>query len=182
MEELKIDINETKRGKEQIIINKKFKYNYSYSKKNKSKEYRCTEYKTLNKCISYIILNDEKEILKYDGIHNHFKQEFNAVLSLTKYKIKKEIKNSSIPFKIKPKRVFNQISQDIGFICPEFKSIKSQIIKDINKQLPPNISSFEKIPEKHYLYITKQNKNFMIFKNQNVVIFQSPFQAFLFKK
>ncbi|KAL6600895.1 hypothetical protein U3516DRAFT_802450 [Neocallimastix sp. 'constans'] len=180
--ELKIDISETNRGKEQIIINKKYKYNYSYTKKNKSKVYRCTEYKTLNKCKSYIIFNDEKEILKYDGVHNHFEQEFNAALSLTKYRIKKEIKKSSIPFNIKPKRVFNQISQDIGFICPEFKSIKSQIIRDINKQLPPNISSFEEIPEKHYLYITKQNENFMIFKNQNVIIFQSPFQAFLFKK
>ncbi|ORY46692.1 hypothetical protein LY90DRAFT_509246 [Neocallimastix californiae] len=182
MEEIKIDISETNRGKEQIIINKKYKYNYSYTKKNKSKVYRCTEYKTLNKCKSYIIFNDEKEILKYYGVHNHFEQEFNAALSLTKYRIKKEIKKSSIPFNIKPKRVFNQISQDIGFICPEFKSIKSQIIRDINKQLPPNISSFEEIPEKHYLYITKQNENFMIFKNQNVIIFQSPFQAFLFKK
>ncbi|KAL6600050.1 hypothetical protein U3516DRAFT_670119 [Neocallimastix sp. 'constans'] len=180
MEELKIDISETNRGKEQIIINKKYKYNYSYTKKNKSKVYRCIEYKTLNKCKSYIIFNDEKEILKYDGVHNHFEQEFNAALSLTKYRIKKEIKKSSIPFNIKPKRVFNQISQDIGFICPEFKSIKSQIIRDINKH--PNISSFEEIPEKHYLYITKQNENFMIFKNQNVIIFQSPFQAFLFKK
>ncbi|ORY81110.1 hypothetical protein LY90DRAFT_500205 [Neocallimastix californiae] len=122
------------------------------------------------------------KILKYDGIHNHFEQEYNAALSFSKYKIKKEIKKSSIPFNIKPKRVFNQISQDIGFICPEFKSIKSQIIRDINKQLPPNISSFEEIPEKHYLYITKQNENFMIFKNRNVIIFQSPFQAFLFKK
>ncbi|KAL6594131.1 hypothetical protein LY90DRAFT_514337 [Neocallimastix californiae] len=139
-------------------------------------------FKLNNKCKSYIIFNDEKEILKYDGVHNHFEQEFNAALSLTKYRIKKEIKKSSIPFNIKPKRVFNQISQDIGFICPEFKSIKSQIIRDINKQLPPNISSFEEIPEKHYLYITKQNENFMIFKNQNVIIFQSPFQAFLFKK
>jgi len=52
MEELKIDISETNRGKVQIIINKKYKYNYSYTIKNKSKVYRCTEYKTLNKCKS----------------------------------------------------------------------------------------------------------------------------------
>jgi len=51
MEELKIVISETNRGKEQIIINKKYKYNYSYTKKNKSKVYRCTEYKTLNRSI-----------------------------------------------------------------------------------------------------------------------------------
>ena len=45
MEELKIDFSETNRGKEQIIINKKYKYNYFYAKKNKSKVYKCTEYK-----------------------------------------------------------------------------------------------------------------------------------------
>jgi len=60
------------------------KYNYLFTKNNKSKVYRCTEYKTLNKCKSYIILNDEKEIVKYDGVHNHFEQEFYVALSLTK--------------------------------------------------------------------------------------------------
>ncbi|KAG4102888.1 hypothetical protein H8356DRAFT_930030, partial [Neocallimastix lanati (nom. inval.)] len=79
--------------------------------------------------------------------------------------IKNEIKKSSIQFDIRLKRVFNQISQDIGIICLEFKFIKSQIVRNINKQLPPNISSFEEIPEKYYLYTTKQNENFMIFKN-----------------
>jgi len=46
----------------------------------------------------------KKKKLKYDGVHNHFKQKFNIALSLTKYKIikKKEIKKSSIPFDIKP--------------------------------------------------------------------------------
>ncbi|KAG4103410.1 hypothetical protein H8356DRAFT_1362201 [Neocallimastix lanati (nom. inval.)] len=38
--------------------------------------------------------------------------------------------------------VFNQISHDIGFLCPEYKFIKSQVIRDINKGLLPNISSF----------------------------------------
>jgi len=68
-------------------------------------------------------------MLQYDGVHNYFEQKINDSLSLIKYKIKKEIKKSSIPFNIKPKRVFNQISQDIGFICPEFKYTKSQINK-----------------------------------------------------
>jgi len=72
MKEVNIDISETNRGKVHIIINKKFKYNYSYTKKNKSKLNRCIKYKTLNKCKSYIILNNENKILKYDGVHNHF--------------------------------------------------------------------------------------------------------------
>ncbi|KAG4096177.1 hypothetical protein H8356DRAFT_943782 [Neocallimastix lanati (nom. inval.)] len=47
---IEIEISETNRGNEQIIINKKHKFNFSFQRKDKSKIYRCTEYKTLNKC------------------------------------------------------------------------------------------------------------------------------------
>jgi len=47
---IEIEISETNRGYEQIIINKKYKFNFSFQRKDKSKIYRCTEYKTLNKC------------------------------------------------------------------------------------------------------------------------------------
>ena len=33
------------------------------------------------------------------------------------------------------------------FICPEYSVIKSQIIININKQLPPDITSFDEIPD-----------------------------------
>ncbi|KAL6589442.1 hypothetical protein U3516DRAFT_772111 [Neocallimastix sp. 'constans'] len=36
------------------------------------------------------------------------------------------------------KHIFNEISQEMGFICPEYKTIESKITRDINKQLPPN--------------------------------------------
>ncbi|KAL6621410.1 hypothetical protein U3516DRAFT_779226 [Neocallimastix sp. 'constans'] len=52
----------------------------------------------------------------------------------------------------------------MGFICLKYDTIKSQITRNINKQLPPC------------------NKNFMIFKNPNLIILQSPFQAKLFMK
>ena len=95
-------------------------------------------------------------MLQYDGVHNYFEQKINDSLSLIKYKIKKEIKKSSIPFNIKQKRVFNQISQDIGFICPEFKSIKSQIIRDIIKNFLPTYQVLRKF-QKNIIYIL-QNK------------------------
>ena len=47
-ENLKIETSETIRGKEQIILNKKYKFNYSYTRSDNKKKYRCTEYKTLN--------------------------------------------------------------------------------------------------------------------------------------
>ncbi|KAG4083385.1 hypothetical protein H8356DRAFT_1326411 [Neocallimastix lanati (nom. inval.)] len=147
---------------------------------NKSKIYRCTEYKTLNKCKSLIILNDKKEVLKYESLHNHLEKEIDVSISVAKHKIKEEIKKISIPMDIKPKHIFNAVSQEMRLICPEYSTIRSQIIRNINKQFPPNIKSFDDIPIESEYYKTKRNENFMIFKNTDLIIFQSPFQAYLF--
>ncbi|KAG4084205.1 hypothetical protein H8356DRAFT_1436396 [Neocallimastix lanati (nom. inval.)] len=145
---VEIEISETNQGNEQIIINKKHKFNFSFQRKDKSKIYRCSEYKTLNK--------------------------------LAKHKIKEEIKKNSIPMDIKPKHIFNAVSQEMGLICPEYSTIRSQIIRNINKQFPPNIKSFDDIPIESKYYKTKRNENFMIFKNTDLIIIQSLFQAYLF--
>ncbi|KAL6617966.1 hypothetical protein U3516DRAFT_494289, partial [Neocallimastix sp. 'constans'] len=149
-----IDISETNRGKEQIIIDRKFKYNFSKLKKDNTKIYRCTEYKTLNKCKSFIILNDNKEVLNYDSSHNHPGNEINASKSLIKHKIKDEIKKSLIPSDIKSKRIFDKISQEIGYIFPEYKTIKTQIKRYKNKQLFPNIKTFDEAPNESEYYKT----------------------------
>ena len=182
VENIKIEISETNRGKEQLIINRKYKYNFSKLKKDNSKVYRCTEYKTLNKCKSFININDNKDILEYESEHNHLEKEFDASVSITKHKIKEEIRKSSIPMDLKPKHIYNEVSQEMGFICPEYNSIRSQIIRKINKQLPPDVTTFDEIPEESEYYKTERGENFMIFKNTNLVIFQSPFQAELFGK
>jgi len=83
---INIEIRETNRGKKQIIINKKYKFNFSSKKSIILKYYKCTEYKTLNKCKSFIILNDKKEILKYESLYNYLKKEFDA--SILNCKIK----------------------------------------------------------------------------------------------
>ena len=176
----KIDISEKNRGKKQTIIDIKFKYNFSKLKKYKTKIYRCTEYKTLNKCKSFIILNDNKEVLKYECSHNHPGNEINASKSLMKHKIKDEIRKSSIPSDIKTKRIFDEISQEIGYICPEYNTIKSQMTRFKNKQQFPNIKTFDEVPNESEYYKTIRGEHFMIFKNSNIIIFQSPFQAKLF--
>ncbi|OUM57982.1 hypothetical protein PIROE2DRAFT_21416 [Piromyces sp. E2] len=75
---------------------------------------------------------------------------------------------------------FEFISHETGFKYPEYKSSRSQITKNINKQLPPDIETFEEIPDKSKYSKTERGENFMIFKNHNLAIFQSPFQAKLF--
>jgi len=52
---------------------------------------------------------------------------------IAKHKIKEEIKKNSIPMDIKPKHILNAVSQEMGFICPEYSTIRSQIIRNINK-------------------------------------------------
>ncbi|KAG4099707.1 hypothetical protein H8356DRAFT_1037013 [Neocallimastix lanati (nom. inval.)] len=96
-----------------------------------------------NKCKSFIILNDKKEILKYDKIlkydssHNHPEKEYNVSLSIMKHKIKDGIEKSSIPYGIKIKPLYNKISKEMRFICPEYNSIKSQISRNLNKNYHP---------------------------------------------
>jgi len=179
-ENLKIEISETNRGKKQIIINRKYKFNFAAEKKDNTKVYRCTEYRTLNKCKSFIILNDKMEILKYESLHNHLEKEYEASKSIVKHKIKDAIRKSPFSLDIKPKRIFNEVSLDMGLICPEFNSIRTQIIRSQNKQLPPDITTFDEIPEESEYYKTESGDDFMIFKNPNIIIFQSPFQAKLF--
>ncbi|KAL6602142.1 hypothetical protein U3516DRAFT_831216 [Neocallimastix sp. 'constans'] len=181
-ENLIIDISESNKGKEQIIINKKYKFNFSYKRKDNSKLYKCTEYKKINKCKSFIILNDKKEILKYNILHNHPENEYDVSLSIMKHKIKDGIEKSSIPFGIKIKPLYNKISKEMGLICPEYNSIKSQISRNLNKKLPSNVTTFAEIPSESEYYKTKRGENFMIFKNSNLIIFQSPFQAKLFRE
>ncbi|ORY26284.1 hypothetical protein LY90DRAFT_513813 [Neocallimastix californiae] len=183
-ENITIYISESNKGEEQIIINKQYKFNFSHSRKDNSRVYKCTEYKKNNKCKSFIILNNEKEILKYESLHNHPGNEYSVSLSVMKHKIKDEIKKHSNPFDIKRKRLYNEISKEMGFIypCPEYISVKTLILRSINKKLPSNVTTFNEIPNESEYYKTERNEDFMIFKNSDLVIFQSPFQAKLFKK
>ncbi|KAL6598910.1 hypothetical protein U3516DRAFT_803150 [Neocallimastix sp. 'constans'] len=59
-----------------------------------------------NKCKSFIILNDKKEILKYDSSHNHPEKEYDVSLFIMKHKIKDGIEKSSIPY-VKSFREYN---------------------------------------------------------------------------
>ncbi|KAL6588937.1 hypothetical protein U3516DRAFT_806967 [Neocallimastix sp. 'constans'] len=79
-----------------------------------------------NKYKSFIILNDKKEILKYDSSHNHPEKEYDM-----------ELKKSSIPYGIKIKPLYNKISKEMRFICSEYNSIKSQILRNLNKNYHP---------------------------------------------
>ncbi|KAL6607488.1 hypothetical protein U3516DRAFT_756420 [Neocallimastix sp. 'constans'] len=64
------------------------------------------------------------KILKYDSSHNHPEKEYDVSLSIMKHKIKDGIEKSSIPY-------------EMGLICSEYNSIKSQISRNLNKNYHP---------------------------------------------
>jgi len=88
--------------------------------------------------------------------------------------------NSSTPFNVNIKLKYDEISQ--GLICPKFNSIESQVTRNRRKQFPPDITTFDEIPNESIFYKTKKDENFKIFKNHDLIVFQSPFQAELFSK
>ncbi|KAL6628347.1 hypothetical protein U3516DRAFT_849774 [Neocallimastix sp. 'constans'] len=63
--------------------------------------------------------------------------------------------------------IFNEISQDMGLICLEFNSIRTQIIRSRNKQLLPDITTFEEIPGESEYYKTENAKLFIQY-NDNI--------------
>ncbi|KAL6617283.1 hypothetical protein U3516DRAFT_749191 [Neocallimastix sp. 'constans'] len=109
-----LEINETNKEKKQIIYIT-----------NNTKVIKCTEYKTVKKCKSYIILYDNNKVIKYKNKHTHPGKEYDAPVSIVKHKMKNEIRKTSIPFDINPKHIYNEISEEIGLICSEYNSIKS---------------------------------------------------------
>jgi len=93
-----------------------------------------------------------------------------------------ELIKSLIPLGIKIKTLYNKISKEMVFICPEYNPIKSKISRNLNKKLPSNVTTFAEIPNEFEYYKTKRGENFMIFKNFNLIIFQSLFHTILFKE
>ncbi|KAL6618628.1 hypothetical protein U3516DRAFT_746938 [Neocallimastix sp. 'constans'] len=124
------------------------------------KKYKCTKYKILNKCQSFIILNNENQTLEYDDSHNYLENKFEATKSIVKNKIK--ISNSSISFNINIKRKYDKIFQGMA--------------RRRRKHLPRNITTFD---ENIIKFLKDEN---MIFKNNDLIVFQSPFHAELFSK
>ncbi|KAG4103269.1 hypothetical protein H8356DRAFT_1362006 [Neocallimastix lanati (nom. inval.)] len=88
--------------------------------------------------------------LQINSSHNHLEKELEASKLIVKHKV--TIRESPFSLDIRPKRIFNEISQDMGLICPEFNTIRTQIIRSQNKQLRPGITAFEEIPGESEYY------------------------------
>ena len=81
------EVSETNRGKKQIVIDRKYKFNFSYRMVDNTNKYRCTHYKTDYKCKSFVIINDKNEVIKYYNKHNHLEENHNAESRVFRKKI-----------------------------------------------------------------------------------------------
>ncbi|KAL6588378.1 hypothetical protein U3516DRAFT_863819 [Neocallimastix sp. 'constans'] len=101
-------------------------------------------------------------ISQYDDSHNHLENKIGVAKSIVKNKIKDEISNGSLPFNV---------------------NINVNMMKFLKKKTATScITTFDEIPNESNYYKTKRDENFMIFKNNDLIVFQSPFQAELFSK
>ncbi|KAG4091137.1 hypothetical protein H8356DRAFT_1295285 [Neocallimastix lanati (nom. inval.)] len=100
-----------------------------------------------NKCKSFIILNDKKEILKYDSSHNHPEKEYDVSLSIMKHKIKDGIEKIKL-FKEYNDDIFVDAISNLPFIKPEYIFDIYVIIKI--KSIKNNYCQFLKFLEYFY--------------------------------
>lgn len=174
MQEPHIDYITSNRDKEGLVIDNKYIYNFIRKDKNNSKLYRCTYYKKNNKCKSFIKIKENKAVLEYDGNHNHEISDKSAPKARTKSLIKSEIKNKKKPFIIKGKDIYKDTIKDQGLLVPEYNTVRSSINRTINKNMSVEIKNWEDIPDNHEYYSTLSGESFMLKKNEDFIIFQSP--------
>ena len=65
-------------------------------------------------------------------------------MSLLKHEINNSIRDEN-SLSMKQKFLYNKHFQKIGKYCPCYKSVRTQMMRTMNKQYPSNIKNFDKI-------------------------------------
>lgn len=77
-----------------------------------------------------------------------------------------------------PKKLYDEtISREKTSLAPSFNSIKSGIYRQINKNIPTEPENIEDIPNDFIGFQTNDNKKFLIYRDSNLMIFQSDNKA-----
>ena len=148
MEQLpKFTKTKSRKNKDMLLVDDIYLYNLIKVNKDKSKLFRCNQYKTDSKCQAFIKLNEKEEIIKFNSNHNHIKNEIYTIKEESRKKLKSKIKNSIDPFSIKINKLYKTYSADKGIKAPSFNSIKTTLYKEMTKILPNDIEDFESIPD-----------------------------------
>ena len=68
--------------------------------------------------------------------------------------IKTKITNHNNPFNIKGQDINKEVTKNSRIIIPEYKTVRSIINREINKNFPKEIKVLEDIPDDHKFYKT----------------------------
>ena len=122
----KIEFIKSCRNKDQLIIDNKYIDNFASEDKKGNKTFKCSLYKTINKCSSSIKLDKDNNKLKYEDYHNHEISNIKDTAAKAESEIKKII-NEDNPFALKGKTIYNEKTKYLGLLVPEYNSLKATI-------------------------------------------------------
>ena len=117
---------------------------------------------------------ENEQILDFSNEHNHNPNENKIKKDEIRKETKSEIKKSRDPFSIKIPKLYKLVTVDKRIRGPSFNSIKSGLYKELNKNFPNDVQSFAPIPEESIYYKMLDNRDFLAFKYDKIIIFQSP--------
>ena len=167
----------SRRNQPILIVNDIYIYNLSSkSVKYNTEIFKYKKYKTKLECEAFIKLEKGK-IKSFSNNHNHLTDDLDVIKEEFKNELKKEIINAKNPFTINIPKLYRSYSAGKGIKCPNFNSIRKTLYEAANKLLPKEINSMEEIPDDSEYFYTKDDNEFMIFKSNKIIIFQSPNQA-----
>ena len=106
--------------------------------------------KTKYKCTAYIKIKEDK-IVCSDNKHNQPNHQIDIMKEQAKKDIKGIIKNAADPFSINLQKTVKSYSVDKGIRGPAFKTIKNCLYKELNKNIPDDISDLSLALKIHYI-------------------------------
>ena len=163
----------SRRNKPKLIVDELYLFNLNYQyKKNKVELYRCQKFKTSLLCKAYLKIQNN-EIIEYNNNHNHLSNDLNIIKEITKKDLKNQLNNASDPFTLKIPKLYKSYSTDKGIRIPSYNTVKTTLYKEIRKFLPEEIKSLNEAPENPPYYNTIDNENYLIYKDDKTLIFQS---------
>ena len=162
------------REKDILIVDNLYIYNYiTFNKSEKLEVYKCKEYKTSFCYPAFIKLNNN-DIKYYNNKHNHRANHLTVIHEELRKKMKEEIKKVKDPFALDIHKIYKSISVDKGIKAPSFCNIKTTLYNEVNENLPKDILNIQNAPTDSIYYKTLDNENFVLYKDNYMIILQSP--------
>ena len=171
-----INVILSQKNQEILQTDNKYSFYLSYkSKINSNLTWRCVNYKQINnRCQAKIITNEKHEIVNWESEHNHLSDRIEFNKMILKNNINQELKSLPNKYIAKAKDIYNNaLSKSNSKLNLSFDSVKYGIYKKIHADEPPIAKEVKDIPNDYEAFTTKDNKKYLVFKDNTLIILQS---------